>query len=142
MAYRLYFRMPIGDQDKTWAPHVICGSCQVTLEGWLRGSRKCVPFAIASVWRESKNNLYDCYFCSVDITKYRKARGRLALNYPSMPLSIATTYQEIRLIFPKLSEAKVKGGIFIGPQVRTMLHGFRSIGKHIGPPGEKSMEGI
>lgn len=32
-----------------------------------------------------------------------------------------TTYQEIRLMFPKLSEAKVKGGIFIGPQVRTML---------------------
>lgn len=89
MAYRLYFGMPIGDQDKAWAPHVICGSCQVTLEGWLRGSRKSMPFAIARVWREPKNHLNDCYFCSVDITKYRKAKGRLALNYPSMPSSIA-----------------------------------------------------
>lgn len=31
------------------------------------------------------------------------------------------TFQEIRLMFPKLSEAKVKGGIFTGPQVRKML---------------------
>ena len=30
-------------------------------------------------------------------------------------------FQEIRLLFPKLSEAKVKGGIFTGPQVRKML---------------------
>ena len=27
IAYRLYFGMPMGDQDKPWAPHVICGSC-------------------------------------------------------------------------------------------------------------------
>ena len=34
-AYRLYFGMDIGDQDKPWAPHVICGSCRSNLEGWL-----------------------------------------------------------------------------------------------------------
>ena len=33
-------------------------------------------------------------------------------------------FQEIRLLFPKLSEAKVKGGIFTGPQVRKM---FKSV---------------
>ena len=26
-AYRLYFGMDIGNQDKSWAPHVICGGC-------------------------------------------------------------------------------------------------------------------
>ena len=31
-------------------------------------------------------------------------------------------FQEIRLLFPKLSETKVKGGIFTGPQVRKMLN--------------------
>ena len=31
------------------------------------------------------------------------------------------TFQEIRLMFPKLSDAKIKGGIFVGPQVKTML---------------------
>ena len=49
MAYRLYFGVAIGDQDKSWAPHVICGSCRVTLEAWLRGSRKAMPFAIPRI---------------------------------------------------------------------------------------------
>ena len=39
-AYRLYFGMDIGDQDKPWAPHIICGSCRSNLEGWLRGFGK------------------------------------------------------------------------------------------------------
>ena len=29
-------------------------------------------------------------------------------------------FKYIRLMFPNLSEAKVKGGIFIGPQIRQM----------------------
>ena len=64
MAYSLYFGMPIGNQDKAWVPRVICGSCQATLEGWLRGSRKSMPFTIARKWREPKNHLDDCYFYS------------------------------------------------------------------------------
>jgi len=31
------------------------------------------------------------------------------------------TYQEIREIFPKMSDPKPKGGIFVGPQIATML---------------------
>ena len=30
-------------------------------------------------------------------------------------------FQEIRLIFPRLSDAKIKGEIFVGPQISTML---------------------
>ena len=30
-------------------------------------------------------------------------------------------FQEIRLMFPRLSEAKIKGGIFVGPHINTML---------------------
>ena len=30
-------------------------------------------------------------------------------------------FQEIRAMFPKLSDAKVKGGIFVGPQITTMF---------------------
>ena len=30
-------------------------------------------------------------------------------------------FQEICSMFPKLSEAKIKGGIFVGPQINTML---------------------
>ena len=54
-AYELYFRMPMGDQDKSWAHHYICGSCRSTLEAWLRGTRKCMPFAIPRIWRNKFN---------------------------------------------------------------------------------------
>ena len=88
-AYKLYFGMDIGDQDKPWAPHTICGSCRSSLEGWLRGSKKCMPFAIPRIWREPQNHTDDCYFCMVNILKYRKVKGRKALTYPNIPSSIA-----------------------------------------------------
>ena len=33
----------------------------------------------------------------------------------------AEIFQEIRSMFPKLSDAKIKGGIFVGPKINTML---------------------
>ena len=90
IAYDAYFGMPMGDQDKPWAPHVCCGSCRSTLEGWLRGTRKCMPFAIPRIWREPTNHHDDCYFCIVDISKYKKGKDRrTAIVYPSIPSSIA-----------------------------------------------------
>lgn len=32
-AYNAYFGMPVGDQDKSWAPHFACENCKRTLEG-------------------------------------------------------------------------------------------------------------
>ena len=87
-AYRLYFGMDIGDQDKPWAPHAICGSCRSNLEGWLRGSGKIMSFAVPRVWREPQNHHDDCYFCIINISKYRKVSGRRAITYPSIPSSI------------------------------------------------------
>ena len=88
-AYRLHFGIDIGDQDKSWAPHVICGSCRSNLERWLRGSGRVMPFAVTRVWREPQNHLDDCYFCMINISKYRKVRGKRAITYPSIPSSIA-----------------------------------------------------
>ena len=48
-AYRLYFGMDIGDQDKSWAQHVICGSCRSNLEEWLRASGRVISFAVPRV---------------------------------------------------------------------------------------------
>ena len=88
-AYKLYFGMDIGDQDKPWAPHTTWGSCRSSLEGRLRGSRKCMPFVIPRIWREPQNHTDDCYFCMVNILKYRKVKGRKALTYSNIPSSIA-----------------------------------------------------
>jgi hypothetical protein len=32
-AYKAYFGMAVGDQDKSWAPHFSCEHCKKTLEG-------------------------------------------------------------------------------------------------------------
>ena len=32
-AYKSYFGMPVGDQNRSWAPHFACDYCKKTLEG-------------------------------------------------------------------------------------------------------------
>ena len=104
IAYKLYFGVPIGDQDKSWAPHVVCGCCRSSLEAWLRGTRKSMPFAIPRVWREPKNHDNDCYFCTIDVTKYRKVKGRQSLNYPDIESSRAPVPHDETLPVPKPPE--------------------------------------
>ncbi|KAI6659711.1 hypothetical protein LOD99_10714 [Oopsacas minuta] len=47
-----------------------------------------MPFAITRIWRELVNHHDDCYFCIVDITKY-KGKDRKHIVYPNIPSSIA-----------------------------------------------------
>ena len=101
-AYRLYFGMDINDQDKPWAPHVICGSCRSNLEGWSRGSGKVMSFAVPRVWREPQNYHDDCYFCMINISKYRKVSGRRAMSYPSVLSSISPVPYSETLPVPNL----------------------------------------
>ena len=37
-AYHAYFGVQLGDQDKPWAPHVVCKSCVEHLRQWTQGS--------------------------------------------------------------------------------------------------------
>ena len=89
LAYLHYFGMPVGDQDKRWAPHVICDYCRRTLEGWLRGEKRAMRFAIPRIWREPSNHYTDCYFYMVDPTKRRKGKNTPPIEYPNIPSSIA-----------------------------------------------------
>jgi hypothetical protein len=50
-AYEAYFGFPVSNQSKPWAHHVSCSTCRSTLEGWLRGVRKTMLFAIPRIWR-------------------------------------------------------------------------------------------
>lgn len=99
-AYEKYFGMLIGDQDKSWAPHVICGCCKSTLEGWLRGTKKSMPFAVPRIWREPTNHLNDCYFCMVDVCGYKKAKDKKKLVYPNIPSSIAPVPHDEHMPIP------------------------------------------
>jgi hypothetical protein len=88
-AYYLYFGSKIGDQDKSWAPHIFCRKCATKLSQWLNGKRHALPFAVRMVWREPSNHTTACYFCMVPhvsggITNKRK----WTVVYPNIPSAL------------------------------------------------------
>ena len=42
----------LSDQNKTWAPHVVCKQCVEHLRQWTKKDRKLLCFGIPMVWRE------------------------------------------------------------------------------------------
>jgi hypothetical protein len=81
--YRLYFGCPLGDQDKAWAPHVICTSCSNGLRDWLNRRKASMPFAIPMIWREPLNHHDDCYFCVVNTSGF-SAKNKHKIIYPNL----------------------------------------------------------
>lgn len=101
-AYEAYFGFKIGNQDKPWAPHVLCGSCRSTLEAWYRGERRAMPFAIPRMWRSSKNHATDCYFCLVNLTSFKRSKNRHDIIYPDLESSSAPVPHSETLPVPTL----------------------------------------
>jgi len=64
-AYHLYYGYKIGDQDKSWAPHICYSKCAKNLSQWLNDKRHAMLFAVPMVWREPSDHTTDCYFCVV-----------------------------------------------------------------------------
>ena len=50
--YRAYFGIKLGDQDKSFAPHICCKTCVENLRRWSKGKIKKLPFGVPMVWRE------------------------------------------------------------------------------------------
>jgi len=48
ICYELYFGCRVGSQDKSWAPHICCGTCVRLRKGWGNDSRQ-MPFAVPVV---------------------------------------------------------------------------------------------
>ncbi|XP_076053500.1 uncharacterized protein LOC143032522 [Oratosquilla oratoria] len=88
-AYKAYFGMPVGDQDKLWAPHFTCELCKRTLEGWYRGENRAMKFAVPRIWREPTDHSSNCFFCMVDPSKRRGGKNAPAIIYPHLLSSIA-----------------------------------------------------
>ena len=100
-AYHAYFGMPVGDQDKRWTLHVMSKYCRLTLEGWFRGEKRAMRFAISRIWREPSNHITDCYFCGVDPSKRRKGKNALSIKYYDIPSSIAPVPHTIDMPVPQ-----------------------------------------
>jgi len=65
-AYLAYFKGMLGDQDKAWAPHIVCKQCVEHLRHWTKKTRKSLSFGIPMVWHELKNHFDDCFFRAVN----------------------------------------------------------------------------
>ena len=47
-----YFKVMLGDQDKAWAPHIVCKQCVEHSRQWTKKDRKSLCFGIPMAWRE------------------------------------------------------------------------------------------
>lgn len=65
--YQAYFGIKLGDQDKSFAPHICCKTCVEGLRRWSNKKQKSLPFGIPMVWREGKDHITDCYFCMTNL---------------------------------------------------------------------------
>ena len=83
-AYLEYFEVKLGDQDKKWAPHKVCGAYIATLRKWSKGQKCHIKFEVPMVWRDPKNHHADCYFCMVN-TKGFNFKRKHAASYPDIP---------------------------------------------------------
>lgn len=97
--YLLYFGCPLGDQDKPWAPHIICTGCSSGLRNWLNRRRTSMPFAIPMLWREPRDHINDCYFCRVNTTGY-SAKTKHKIVYPSLDSAIRPVLHDESLPVP------------------------------------------
>ena len=88
-AYQHYFGMKVGDQDKSWTPHLCCSSSSVTLRKWLKNKKRSLAFAVLMVWREPKNYRDDCYFCLTPAIKAGFSMKKIGtFKYPNLPSAI------------------------------------------------------
>ncbi|GFX95366.1 uncharacterized protein TNCV_3684181 [Trichonephila clavipes] len=81
--YYAYFGIKLGDQDKSWAPHVVCSVCVEELRQWFKGKKKSFRFAVPMIWREPKNHSDDCYFCLCSVQSFN-LKNRKDISYPTI----------------------------------------------------------
>ena len=82
-SYHAYFQMALGDQDKDWAPHIVCKKCTEYLRVWSKGQKTALKFGIPMVWREPTDHVTDCYFCAVNVSGIN-IKNQSSLIYPNL----------------------------------------------------------
>ncbi|KRZ17239.1 hypothetical protein T11_3011 [Trichinella zimbabwensis] len=86
-AYFAYFGIKLEDQDKFWAPHIMCHTCVEQLREWSKKALKSLPFGVPMVWREPQNHVVDCYFCFRKV-RYYNGMNRKCVSYLNLPSAI------------------------------------------------------
>ena len=98
-AYRAYFQVELGDQDKKCVPHIVCKTCLENIRLWTSGKLKSLRHAIPKIWREPQNHFSDRYFCSVSIAGLNQKK-RTSVTNPSLPSAIRPVQHSDELPVP------------------------------------------
>ncbi|XP_076345615.1 uncharacterized protein LOC143244568 [Tachypleus tridentatus] len=126
-AYKAYFSMPVRNQDKRWTPHFTCEHCRKALEGYGTEGK-----------REHYNRKHWPQRTETSVGRHNvKCEPLVDLQkmlYPPLHINLglikqfvtaldkeSAAFKYLRDFFPKLSEAKVKAGVFVGPQIKKIL---------------------
>ena len=75
-AYKAYFGIKLGAQDKSWAPHKVFKHCTKTLHFCDQDKVSSMLFEFPMVWREPKNHHHDYYFCMVDMSGWNQRKKK------------------------------------------------------------------
>ena len=57
-----YFGVKLGDNDKSWAPHIVCKICIEHLRMWANGKTKSFRFGVPMTWPEKEITLMTVTF--------------------------------------------------------------------------------
>ena len=102
-AYLECFGVKLGDQDKIWAPHIVCKTCTEHLRQWTNGKRSSLKFGVPII------------LPPLHIKLGLMKQFVRALNKEG------ACFGYISNKFPGLSIEKLKSGIFDGPQIRQLI---------------------
>lgn len=105
--YYAYFGMKLGDQDKSWAPHMVCKRCTEHLRQWSKGTRKSMNFDIPMIWREPSNHATDCYFCAINVMGINR-KNRTTLEYPNLPSAMRPTPHSEEIPVPIFEDTSIE----------------------------------
>lgn len=105
--YYAYFGIKLGDQDKSWAPHMVCKRCTEHLRQWSKGTRKSMNFGIPMIWREPSNHVTDCYFCAINIMGINR-KNRTTLEYPNLPSAMRPTPHSEEIPVPVFEDKSIE----------------------------------
>ena len=121
--YYAYFGIKLGDQDKPWAPHVVCKTCVERFRQWTSGTRQSIGFGIPIVWREPKNHVDDCYFCSINVTGVNKKKRR-SLSDKGFPSAIRPLAYSTDIPIPEFNKLH---DLFIDEHSEEEQHDYKEL---------------
>ena len=90
--YQANFGVKLGDQDKSFTPHICCKICVEILRDWRNKKRKSMPFGVPMVWRKGKDHVTDCYFFMTNLKGINR-KNKHHIQYPDVPSAIKPVSQ-------------------------------------------------